>query len=69
MNIRYWLAALAVTFPALATAGDFPDNTSVESHAMRQVREGRDTFRFATFGDEAFWGDGIGLHLALAGAN
>src|SRR6185295_6357119 len=30
--------------------------------------EGRETFRHATFGDEAFWGDGIGLHLALAGA-
>jgi hypothetical protein len=34
---------------------------------LQQIREGRDTFRYATFGDEAFWGDGIGLHLALAG--
>lgn len=68
MNIRYLLTALAVTCPALATAGDLPGNMSAESHALRQVREGRETFRYATFGDEAFWGDGIGLHLALAGA-
>ena len=39
----------------------------MERHALHQIREGRDTFRYATFGDEAFWGDGIGLHLALAG--
>jgi hypothetical protein len=69
MNMRHMLAALAVTFPAFTSAGDYPDHASVESHAVRQVREGRDTFRFATFGDETFWGDGIGLHLALAGAN
>lgn len=68
MNIRYLLTALAVTCPALAMAGDLPGNMSAESHALRQVREGRETFRYATFGDEAFWGDGIGLHLALAGA-
>ena len=43
-------------------------NFSTERHVLDQVREGRDTFRYATFGDEAFWGDGIGLHLAIAGA-
>ena len=52
MNIRSILAAAAL-FPALSAAHDFRANPSVEAHALRQVREGRDTFRFATFGDEA----------------
>jgi hypothetical protein len=69
MKFRHILAAAAALFPALAAATDFPAHFAVESHALRQVREGRDTFRYATFGDEVFWGDGLGLHLALAGAN
>jgi hypothetical protein len=31
------------------------------------VREGRQIFRFDTFGDEAFWGDLLGLHKAIQG--
>ena len=30
--------------------------------------QGRQTFRYDTFGDEAFWGDQLKLHLAIAGA-
>src|SRR5512144_172372 len=29
--------------------------------------EGRETFRFDTFGDEHFWGDQLMLHKAIAG--
>jgi hypothetical protein len=36
--------------------------------ARRMIDEGRRTFRFDTFGDEAFWGDTLKLHQALAGA-
>ncbi|MBX5494991.1 MAG: hypothetical protein IRZ15_06615 [Bryobacteraceae bacterium] len=32
------------------------------------VQEGQRTFRFDTFGDEAFWGDQLKLHLAIEGA-
>jgi len=32
------------------------------------VSEGRQTFRFDTFGDEVFWGDTIKLHQAIEGA-
>jgi hypothetical protein len=39
-----------------------------ELHALRQIRDGREAFRHATFGDEAFWGDLLGLHEAIAGA-
>src|SRR5205807_1960270 len=39
----------------------------IEDNANRMVREGRQTFRFDTFGDEAFWGDALQLHRAIAG--
>src|SRR5438094_340744 len=39
----------------------------IEDNAKRMVREGRQTFRFDTFGSEAFWGDALQLHKAIAG--
>src|SRR6185436_951513 len=38
-------------------------------NAERMVDEGKQTFRFDTFGDEAFWSDALQLHRAIAGAN
>lgn len=38
-----------------------------EDMATRLVREGREVFRFDTFGDEAFWGGRLQLHRAIAG--
>jgi cytochrome c5 len=40
-----------------------------EAHAQRMLAEGKQTFRFDTFGDEAFWSDALQLHRAIAGAN
>jgi hypothetical protein len=34
----------------------------------RVLTEGRHTFRFDTFGDEAFWGDTLRLHEAIEGS-
>ena len=34
----------------------------------RVTKKGQETFRFDTFGDEAFWGDTLKLHQAIAGA-
>jgi hypothetical protein len=31
------------------------------------IEEGRQIFRFDTFGDEAFWGDTLKLHQAIKG--
>ena len=39
----------------------------IDSNSRRMVREGRQIFRFDTFGDEAFWGDLLGLHKAIEG--
>ena len=39
----------------------------IRQNALRMLREGRDTFRFDTFGDEAFWGGQLQLHQARPG--
>jgi hypothetical protein len=64
------LAALPLLYGSwvAAEARDLRRDFSTEINAIRQLQEGRNTFRYATFGDEAFWGDGLGLHLAIAGA-
>ena len=65
-------AVLAAVFPGTARSDDDarPSTTlerRIEQHAERLLSEGRQTFRYATFGDEAFWGDTILLHQALQG--
>ena len=39
----------------------------IDQNADRMMAEGRETFRFDTFGDEAFWGDQLMLHEAIQG--
>src|SRR3984893_1260001 len=39
----------------------------VRSNSERMIKEGQQTFRFDTFGSEAFWGDALQLHKAIAG--
>jgi hypothetical protein len=45
-----------------------PVEDPVHVHADQMIDEGRQTFRFDTFGDETFWGDTIKLHQAIAGS-
>jgi hypothetical protein len=40
---------------------------SARKNAEKMNTEGRHTFRFDTFGDEAFWGDTLKLHEAVEG--
>lgn len=40
----------------------------IGANAQSMIDEGRRTFRFDTFGSEAFWGDALQLHKAIAGA-
>src|SRR5262245_61658364 len=42
------------------------DPVIVNGEAM--ITEGREIFRFDTYGDEAFWGDTLLLHQAIEGA-
>jgi hypothetical protein len=72
---RLWLFGLAllvaVPFVLIVSCGD-NNTTQVVSQgggtsADQMVEEGKKTFRFETFGDEAFWGDTLKLHLAIEG--
>src|SRR5207237_3132144 len=40
----------------------------IRDNAKQMADEGKQTFRFDTFGDEAFWGDTLNLHQAIEGA-
>src|SRR5215470_14884408 len=53
-----------------ATSGRSPSSTSqflgsAEVNSAQMIQQGRQTFRFDTFGDEAFWGDQLHLHQAV----
>jgi hypothetical protein len=79
---RYWLvvltgAALAAATIGIDTAGSQEDESATSSSTIdvlvdsraQQVRDnGRKIFRFDTFGDQAFWGDRLRLHQAIAGS-
>src|SRR5713101_3358704 len=39
----------------------------IYAHARQMMESGRKVFRYDTFGSEAFWGDALQLHRALAG--
>src|SRR5215475_4154979 len=42
-------------------------DATIARHAQTMLDEGRNTFRYDTFGSEAFWGDALQLHKAIAG--
>ena len=63
-------AALAVTGNDMSlsaqTARDSVD-AQITRHAQAMLEEGKKIFRYDTFGSEAFWGDALQLHKAIAG--
>lgn len=40
---------------------------STDLHALDAIAHGRQTFRYETFGDQAFWGGALQLHKAIEG--
>jgi len=63
----------AVIASAAPKKGPVPQATrtfdaEIARHAQRMFEEGRQTFRYDTFGSEAFWGDALQLHTAIAGS-
>jgi hypothetical protein len=44
-----------------------PDAGDTENHADKMLGDGRETFRYETFGSEQFWGAQLGLHKTIAG--
>lgn len=80
---RKWTIALAIgvagalaatTLTAAASSAEETLQTSTTESAQpggpndQLIAEGKKTFRYDTFGDEAFWGDTLRLHEAIAGA-
>src|SRR3954464_1105521 len=43
------------------------EDAQIREHAAAMVSDGRNIFRFDTFGDEAFWGGALRLHETIAG--
>jgi hypothetical protein len=59
--------------PALCSGGGGNVRASqfdcvIEDNTDQLVEQGRQIFRFDTFGDEEFWGDTLQLHRAIAGS-
>ena len=63
--IRMPAAGAAEGAPKPSPAAPFDGVISKNTESM--IQAGRQTFRYDTFGDEAFWGDTIHLHQAIAG--
>jgi|GEM_PF-111499 len=45
-----------------------PPGDQTAENAEKMLMQGKQTFRYDTFGDEAFWGDTLKIHEAIAGA-
>jgi hypothetical protein len=59
--------ASGVNTPTPSDIKTNPDEDDTEDHADDMIKEGRETFRYDTFGSEQFWGGQLGLHKAVAG--
>lgn len=46
-----------------------PFDQVIAQNIQTMAAQGQSIFRFDTFGDEAFWGDTLKLHLAIEGSN
>ncbi|HUR46801.1 MAG TPA: hypothetical protein VMZ27_13065 [Candidatus Saccharimonadales bacterium] len=66
-----WLIGAHLTGFAQPATGERGNSAahSVEQAALAKVAEGRQTFRYDTFGDQSFWGGALKLHQAIAGAS
>jgi hypothetical protein len=63
-------ALLLLALSTLAPASDHeeahhPAPDPIASHAQQMIDEGRQTFRYETFGDQAFWSQALKIHQAL----
>jgi hypothetical protein len=78
---RCWTYILAIPVLAVLVLADYGSAFSenkrqpltkvdkqINKQAQQTLADGREIFRFDTFGDEAFWGDTLKLHQAIKGA-
>src|SRR5215813_11839466 len=57
----------AVVIASIAAPAQKGADAENARHAQAMLDEGKKTFRYDTFGSEAFWGDALQLHKAIAG--
>jgi hypothetical protein len=62
------LLVIAAAGCSSSSHGGQSTGDAVKDNALLMIDQGRQTFRFDTFGDEAFWGDTIKLHQAIEGS-
>ena len=60
-------AAFLMLFVSHRVSAQAPTDTAADD-AMKMFNDGRQIFRFDTFGDEDFWGRQLKLHQAIAGS-
>src|SRR5215472_10111363 len=60
-------SVVAKSGEADAPQAQSPNDTIISNYAQQMLTQGKEIFRFDTFGDEAFWGDALRLHEAIAG--
>jgi hypothetical protein len=63
LGVGLFGAAFAFAAPPTKTGFD----EDIAHNAQTMLDEGKKTFRFETFGSDAFWGDALQLHKAIAG--
>ena len=62
----FLLPILALLFlVAHGAPSESMDKDATATNAVELAAQGRHIFRFDTFGDQAFWGDSLKLHLAI----
>src|SRR5499427_5410072 len=60
-------ASLGIIVASAAPPSRSGFDAEIARHAQAMIAEGKNIFRYDTFGSEAFWGDALQLHKAIAG--
>lgn len=69
-TVLFFAALALILFPVSGKAEDTSADDFAHGISQNRVslfKDGQQIFRYDTFGDEAFWGDALKLHLAVAG--
>jgi hypothetical protein len=70
LGMALGLLCLIEVFPVSGQSTPTPDTVvydeGISHNAQQMLTAGKQTFRFETFGSEAFWGDTLKLHEAVA---
>jgi len=66
-TLSFGIAAVALLSVGFSGEQNAHVPGAMRKNSLRLLNEGQRTFRYDTFGDEAFWGDKLKLHEAIAG--